>query len=71
MKNNKSSQTDFIVTTSNGTMHAETGSSLGEVRRKWFGKRIGLTIAKIEVGKLFTEEEEREMDREKAIWRNR
>jgi hypothetical protein len=70
-KNMKNAQTDFIVTTSNGTMHAETGASMGEVRRKFWGKKIGLKIAKIETGKLFTDEEEAEMDREKAIWRIR
>ena len=52
-------------------MHAETGASMGEVRRKFWGKKIGLKIAKIEKGKLFTAEEEAEMDREKAIWRVR
>jgi len=70
-KNMNNFQTDFIVTTSNGTMHAETGASMGEVRRKFWGKKIGLKIAKIEKGKLFTDEEEAEMDREKAIWRMR
>tara|TARA_B100000953_G_C17928794_1_gene393233 strand:+ start:152 stop:361 length:210 start_codon:yes stop_codon:yes gene_type:complete len=69
MTNN--AQTDFIVTTEGGTMHAETGASMGEVRRKFWGKKIGLKIAKIEKGKLFTAEEEAEMDREKAIWRVR
>jgi hypothetical protein len=64
-------QTDFIVTTSNGTMWAETGSSMGEVRRKFWGKKIGLKIAKIEKGKLFTDDEEAEISREKAIWRCR
>ena len=64
-------QTDFIVTTEGGTRHAETGASMGEVRRKFWGKKIGLKIAKIERGRLFTHEEEREMDREKAIERSR
>ena len=35
------------------------------------GYIFNTTIAKIEQGKLFTEEEEQEMDREKAIWRVR
>ena len=71
MKNKNTAQTDFIVTTSNGTMWAETGASMGEVRRKFWGKKIGLKIAKIETGKLFTSEEEQEMDREKTIERCR
>ena len=57
--------TNFIVTTTNGTRWAETGASFGEVRRKFFGKRIGLKIDKIERGRLFTHEEEEELRREK------
>jgi predicted transcriptional regulator len=57
--------TDFIVTTTNGTRWAETGASFGEVRRKFFGKQIGLKIANVERGRLFTHEEEAELKREK------
>ena len=57
--------TDFIVTTSNGTRWAETGVSFGQVRRQFFGKRLGLKIEKIERGRLFTHEEEAELKREK------
>ena len=71
MKNNKTAQTDFIVTTTNGTRWGETGASFGEVRRKFFGKKIGLKIESIERGKLFSDEEKEELDREKAIWRSR
>ena len=65
MKNNKTAQTDFIVTTTNGTRWAETGASFGEVRRKFFGKRIGMKIASVERGRLFTHEEERELREDK------
>jgi hypothetical protein len=57
--------TDFIVTTTNGTRWAETGASFGEVRRKFFGKRVGMKIASVEQGRLFTHEEEEELRREK------
>ena len=65
MKNNNSAQTDFIVTTTNGTRWAETGASFGEVRRKFFGKKVGMKIASVERGRLFTHEEEEELRREK------
>ena len=71
MKDRKETTTDFIVTTTNGTRWGETGASFGEVRRKFFGKKIGLKIESIERGKLFTDEESEELDREKAIWRCR
>jgi len=57
--------TDFIVTTTNGTRWAETGVSFGQVRRQFFGKRVGMEIEKIERGRLFTPEEEEEMRQEK------
>jgi len=65
MKNNKTAQVDFIVTTTNGTRWAETGASFGEVRRKFFGKKVGMKIASVELGRLFTHEEEAELKREK------
>ena len=40
--------TDFIVTTTNGTRWAETGVSFGQVRRQFFGKKVGMKIEKIE-----------------------
>jgi hypothetical protein len=57
--------TDFIVTTTNGTRWAETGASFGEVRRKFFGKSIGMKIQSIIRGKLFTDEESKELLKEK------
>ena len=57
--------TDFIVTTTNGTRWAETGVSFGQVRRQFFGKKVGMKIEKIERGRLFTHEEEEELRREK------
>ena len=65
MKNNKTAQVDFIVTTTNGTRWAETGASFGEVRRKFFGKKVGMKIASVELGRLFSHEEEEELRREK------
>jgi len=65
--------THFIVTTNNGTRWAETAVSFGQVRRNFFGKHFGsgMTIAKIEKGRLFTPEEEEEMKRDKDEWRSR
>ena len=68
---NMIAETDFIVTTTNGTKWAETGASMGEVRRKFWGKKVGMTIASVKQGRLFSKEEEAETDREKAIWRSR
>ena len=62
---NENQTTDFIVTTTNGTRWAETGVSFGQVRRQFFGKRVGMEIEKIERGRLFTPEEEEEMRQEK------
>ena len=56
---------DFIVTTTNGTRWAETGTSFDEVRRWWWGDRIDLKIASIELGSLFTHEESEQLRREK------
>ena len=71
MKENKTEQTDFIVTTTNGTRWAESGVSFGQVRRQFFGKKVGLKIESIVRGKLFSNEETEELDREKAIERCR
>jgi hypothetical protein len=61
MRNTK----DFIVTTSNGTRWAATGLSFADVRNNFFGNKIGLEIASVEAGRLFTPEEEEELRREK------
>jgi hypothetical protein len=71
MKNNKTNQTDFIVTTVNGTRWGATGTSAANVRENFFGSKIGLAIESIEKGKLFSNEEEEQLDREKAIERCR
>ena len=71
MKNNKTEQVDFIVTTTNGTRWGEKGVSFGQVRRQFFGKKIGLKIESIERGKLFSDEEEADLKREKDEWRCR
>ena len=56
---------DFIVTTTNGTRWAATGTSLANVRENFFGSRIGLEIANVEAGSLFTHEESEQLRREK------
>jgi predicted transcriptional regulator len=56
---------DFIVTTKNGTRWAATGLSIEDVSRNWWGSQIGIEIASIELGRLFTHEEEAELRREK------
>ena len=71
MKNNKTTQTDFIVTTANGTRWGATGTSTANVRENFFGSKIGLAIESIVKGKLFSDEEEEQLDREKAIERCR
>ena len=64
MKDRKET-TDFIVTTSNGTRWAATGTSLANVRENFFGNKIGLGIESIVLGRLFTHEEEEELREEK------
>ena len=64
MKDRKET-TDFIVTTSNGTRWAATGTSLANVRENFFGSKIGLGIESIALGRLFTHEEEEELREEK------
>ena len=68
MKNKK---TDYIVTTANGTRWGATGTSTANVRENFFGSKIGLAIESIVKGKLFSDEEEEQLDREKAIERCR
>jgi len=57
----------FIVTTKTGSRWAATGASFAQVRREFFGKHFGkgMKIVKIERGRLFTPEEERELHEEK------
>ena len=62
---------DFIVTTTNGTRWAATGTSIDAVFRQYFGSKIGLEIESITLGRLFTHEEEAELKREKDIERCR
>jgi hypothetical protein len=59
--------TDFIVTTTNGTRWGATAASFGQVRREFFGKHFGtgMEIESIKRGKLFTDEEEQQLSREK------
>jgi len=53
----------FIITTKRGTRWAATGASFAQVRREFFLR--GRTIQSIERGRLFSEEEEAELKREK------
>mgnify|MGYP001218167237 CR=1 FL=1 len=62
---------DFIVTTTNGTRWGATGTSAANVRENFFGSKIGLAIESIEKGKLFSDEEEAGLKREKDEWRCR
>jgi len=61
---------DFIVTTTNGTRWAATGTSLANVRENFLTGIYG-NIANVEAGSLFTHEEEAELKREKDIERCR
>ena len=61
----------IILILTNGTRWAETGVSFGQVRRQFFGKKVGMKIEKIERGRLFTHEEEEDLRREKDIERCR
>ena len=61
---------DFIVTTTNGTRWAATGTSLANVREN-FPTGVYGNIAHVEEGSLFTREEEAELKREKDIERCR
>ena len=66
----KKETTDFIVTTTNGTRWAATGTSLANVRENFLTGIYG-NIANVEAGSLFTHEEEAELKREKDIERCR
>ena len=73
MMNEENNQTDFIVTTTNGTRWGATAASFAQVRREFFGKHFGkgMEIESIKRGKLFTDEEEEDLRREKDIERCR
>ena len=62
---------DFIITTTNGTRWAETAESSAAARRNFFGTKIGIEIASVAAGRLFTDEEQDQLDRDKAIERCR
>jgi predicted transcriptional regulator len=62
---NMTDKRDFIVTTTSGTRWAAIGTSLADVRENFFGSRIGLEIANVEAGSLFTHEESEQLRREK------
>jgi len=61
----------FIITTTPGTRWAETATSEDAARRNFFGSKIGIKIKSVEAGRLFTDEEEEQLDRDKAIERCR
>ena len=63
--NKESNKQDFIVTTTNGTRWGATGTSLADVRENFFGNKIGLEIASVELGSLFTHEESEQLRKEK------
>ena len=73
MLNKESHKQDFIVTTTNGTRWGATAASFAQVRREFFGKHFGkgMEIESIKRGKLFTDEEEEDLRREKDIERCR
>ena len=63
--NKEHNKQDFIVTTTSGTRWAAIGTSLADVRENFFGSSIGLEIANVEAGSLFTHEESEQLRREK------
>ena len=63
--NKEHNKQDFIVTTTSGTRWAAIGTSLADVRENFFGSRIGLEIANVEAGSLFTHEESEQLRKEK------
>ena len=65
--NKENNKQDFIVTTTNGTRWGATAASFAQVRREFFGKHFGtgMEIESIKRGKLFTDEEEQQLSREK------
>ena len=71
--NKENNKQDFIVTTTNGTRWGATAASFAQVRREFFSKNFGtgMEIESIKRGKLFTDEEEQQLSREKDIERCR
>jgi len=67
----KGTMNHFIITTTTGTRWAETATSEDAARRNFFGNKIGIKIKSVEAGRLFTDEEEEQLDRDKAIERCR
>jgi hypothetical protein len=65
MLNKESNKQNFIITTTNGTRWAATGTSPANVRENFFGSSIGLGIESIREGKLFTNEESEQLRKEK------
>ena len=65
MLNKESNKQNFIITTTNGTRWAATGTSLANARENFFGSSIGLGIESIREGKLFTNEESEQLRKEK------
>ena len=68
--NKENNKQDFIVTTVNGTRWGATAASFGQVRREFFSRSFGkgwtgMEIESIKRGKLFTDEEEQQLSREK------
>ena len=55
----------FIITTTNGTRWGAIGTSLADVRKSFFGNKIGLEIESITLGKLLTDEQSEELRRDK------
>lgn len=55
----------FIITTTSGTRWGAVGTSLADVRKSFFGNKIGLEIESITLGRLFSHEEEEELRRDK------
>ena len=56
---------DFIVTTTSGTRWSVKANSVADAWKNFFGASIGMTIAKVEKGSLFTHEESEQLRREK------
>ena len=61
----------WTIVTVKGTRWAAQGDSEQDVRDNFFGECFGVEIAEVQPVRLFTEEEEAEMKREKDEWRSR
>ena len=61
----------WTIVTAKGTRWAAQGNSEQEVRDDFFGHSLGIEIAEVQPVRLFTEEEEAEMKRDKDEWRSR